>query len=118
MTRNQSSEPVQFLVDAQLPPALAAVLVERGHEAEHVRDIGLGNASDRDLWSYTLENDAVIVTKDEDFAAMIVLGTTGPPIVWVRIGNTRRGELIDWFDAQLDEIVALIEAGNRILELR
>ena len=49
---------------------------------------------------------------------MIVLGTTGPPIVWVRIGNTRRGELIDWFDAQLDEIVALIEAGNRILELR
>ena len=72
----------------------------------------------RDIVAVASEDEALRRIQDEDFAAMIVLGTTGPPIVWVRIGNTRRGELIDWFDAQLDEIVALIEAGNRILELR
>jgi len=32
---------MRFLVDAQLPPALARTLEAGGHEAEHVADIGL-----------------------------------------------------------------------------
>ena len=32
---------MKFLVDAQLPPALARRLREAGHEAQHVEDIGL-----------------------------------------------------------------------------
>jgi predicted nuclease of predicted toxin-antitoxin system len=59
---------VRFLVDAQLPPALARLIAERGHIAEHVTDIGPGDAPDRDLWRYALARQAVIVTKDEDFA--------------------------------------------------
>ena len=39
---------MKFLVDAQLPPGLARWLVARGHEADHVFDIGLGAASDAD----------------------------------------------------------------------
>ncbi len=30
---------VRFIVNAQLPPALAKMLVEFGHEAEHVIDL-------------------------------------------------------------------------------
>jgi predicted nuclease of predicted toxin-antitoxin system len=37
---------VKFLVDAQLPPALARWLREAGHEAEHVEDVGLREGSD------------------------------------------------------------------------
>lgn len=37
---------MRFLVDAQLPPALARWLVERSHEAEHVFDLGMIKASD------------------------------------------------------------------------
>jgi predicted nuclease of predicted toxin-antitoxin system len=32
---------MRFLVDAQLPPALAAWIRDQGHEATAVRDIGL-----------------------------------------------------------------------------
>lgn len=32
---------MRFLVDAQLPPALARWLAAQGHEAEHVGDIGM-----------------------------------------------------------------------------
>ncbi|WP_397220135.1 DUF5615 family PIN-like protein [Nocardioides sp. AE5] len=39
---------MRFLIDTQLPPALARLLVSRGHEAEHVVDIGPGEAPDRD----------------------------------------------------------------------
>jgi predicted nuclease of predicted toxin-antitoxin system len=41
---------VRFLVDAQLPPALARVLSEKGHEAEHVADLGLVSATDSKIW--------------------------------------------------------------------
>ena len=37
---------MRFLVDAQLPPALARWLVERGHDATHVHEIGMAEASD------------------------------------------------------------------------
>jgi predicted nuclease of predicted toxin-antitoxin system len=35
-----------ILVDAQLPPALARAIGERGHLAEHVADVGLVSADD------------------------------------------------------------------------
>jgi predicted nuclease of predicted toxin-antitoxin system len=57
----------RFLIDAQLPPALARRLTALGHVAEHVDDAGLASASDRRIWDYALNHSAVIVTRDEDF---------------------------------------------------
>lgn len=45
---------MRFLVDAQLPPALARFLSDAGYEAEHVYDIGMDAASDRTIWNYAL----------------------------------------------------------------
>jgi predicted nuclease of predicted toxin-antitoxin system len=41
---------VKFLVDNQLPVALTRWLRERGHDAVHVLELGLGQADDRQLW--------------------------------------------------------------------
>jgi predicted nuclease of predicted toxin-antitoxin system len=41
---------VRFLVDTQLPEALALWLSERGHQAEHVLDVGLGQSKDTPVW--------------------------------------------------------------------
>jgi predicted nuclease of predicted toxin-antitoxin system len=78
---------VRFLIDTQLPPALARVLEEHGHVAEHVNDIGLGDAPDSDLWRYALEHDAVIVTRDEDFADRLAVRNDGPSVVWIRVAS-------------------------------
>lgn len=109
---------MRFLIDAQLPPALARLLSDHGHVAEHVCDIGLRDASDRDLWRYALEHDAVLVTKDEDFPAMVLLNDSSPAIVWVRVGNTRRRALLEWFEPLIDRIIDLVCAGTRLVELR
>jgi predicted nuclease of predicted toxin-antitoxin system len=53
---------VKFLVDAQLPPALARWLVEAGVEAQAVREIGLREANDTAIWRYAEEYGCVIVT--------------------------------------------------------
>ena len=60
---------MRFVVDAQLPPALARMLAAAGHHAEHVIDIGRRDAEDTAIWQFALEHEAAIVTKDEDFAA-------------------------------------------------
>ena len=109
---------MRFLIDAQLPPALARLLVEHGHVAEHVTDIGPGNATDSWLWRYALEHGSVLITKDEDFRDMVVLRGSPPPVIWVRVGNTRRQALLIWFEPLIGRIVELIESGNQLVELR
>lgn len=94
------------------------MLSDHGHVAEHVCDIGPGATSDTDLWRYAIEHDAVLVTKDEDFPAMMLLSGSSPVIVWVRIGNTRRRALLEWFEPLIGSIIELAAAGNRLIELR
>ena len=105
-------------MDAQLPPALAGLLRDHGHTAEHVTDIGPGDTPDRDLWRYALDNEAVIVTKDEDFSIMFAMRGEAPTVVWVRIPNTRKAPLLAWFAPLIDRIVELVESGQTLIELR
>ena len=107
---------MRFLVDAQLPPALARRLESRGHEAEHVADLGMERAPDPQVRARAAESGAVVVTKDDDFAVHQLLHG-GPSIVWVRIGNTRRAELLRRFDAELPEIIAALQRGEKLIEL-
>ena len=55
---------MRFLVDAQLPPALARWLVANGHTAEHVADRQMEAASDAAIWDCALQEAAAIITKE------------------------------------------------------
>jgi predicted nuclease of predicted toxin-antitoxin system len=46
---------MKFIVDAQLPPALAHWLREQGHQAEHVTEVGLREADDSPIWHYAFD---------------------------------------------------------------
>jgi predicted nuclease of predicted toxin-antitoxin system len=59
---------VRFLVDANLPPALADWLTGRGCDAIHVRETGSASRPDREIWSEALAGGFLIITKDQDFA--------------------------------------------------
>jgi predicted nuclease of predicted toxin-antitoxin system len=107
---------LRFLVDAQLPPALARRLESLGHNAEHVAEHGLAKAKDDEIRAHAGKIGAVIITKDEDFAVHRVL-REGPAIVWVRIGNTRRAELLRRFETELPQIVAALERGETLVEV-
>lgn len=108
---------MRFLVDAQLSPALARWLAAQGHEAEHVADIGMQSASDAAIWDHASASSAAVVTKDEDFAQRKVLSRTGPVIVWIRLPNTRRRDLLTWFGTVLPDIVAAMEKGETLIEV-
>lgn len=108
---------MRFLIDAQLPPALARWFTAKGHEAEHVGDRGMQAASDIEIWNYALSTSAAIVTKDEDFAQRQVLTENGPVVVWIRLPNTRRRDLLAWFETVLPEVLAALARGETLIEV-
>lgn len=110
---------MRFIVDAQLPPALARCLAGHGHQAEHVADIGMADAKDSPIWEYALQHGAVIVTKDEDFPHRLNQNPEkAPSIIWLRIGNTSRRALLEWFEPLMPQIELLLEQGNQFIEVR
>lgn len=108
---------MRFLVDAQLPPALARWLTIKGHQAEHVADRQMQAASDAVIWDYALRQAAVIITKDEDFAQRKVLTNGGPVVVWIRLPNSRRRDLLAWFEAILPDVLSALERGETLIEV-
>jgi len=71
---------VNILIDAQLPPSLARLLVAAGHQARHVREVGLRDAPDPAIWDYAVREGAVILTKDEDSATNAFTGWPDDPL--------------------------------------
>ncbi|MFF0453664.1 DUF5615 family PIN-like protein [Nocardia africana] len=111
---------MKFLVDAQLPPALARAIAAEGHEAVHLCDVDLTAASDYAVWDEAVRREAVVITKDEDF---ILIGRTRtldstPPIVWIRIGNCSKKALLEAFMPILPTIVQMVDAGETVIEIR
>jgi len=76
---------LNFLVDAQLPPRLARWISSHGHDAAHVFDRGLQAADDPAIWEHARTENAVIISKDEDFVDRWLLSET--PVALPCSGN-------------------------------
>lgn len=110
---------MRFLVDAQLPPALARWLYAQGYPADHVVDLGMEGSPDRVIWEWASKEDVVIVTKDEDFAIWrIASSARTPSVLWLRMGNTRRSELLERMEVLLPQVLAGLERGEGLIEIR
>ena len=105
-----------FLIDAQLPPSLAVVLRDAGCDAVHVSDLDLLAATDRQIWNEAVSRSAVLVTKDRDFPISRAANNDGPPILWVRIGNTDNRTLIAQVLRALPTIINAVERGEPVIE--
>jgi predicted nuclease of predicted toxin-antitoxin system len=81
---------VTFLVDAQLPPVLAEWVATGTHKATH----GLERAKDETIWGHARDENAVLMTKDEDFADHWLLSDRPVPLIWIRKGNCSNRALI------------------------
>jgi len=108
---------VRFLVDQQLPPLLAERLRAGGHDAVHVRDLGLSAAADTAIWNEARRDNAVVISRDEDFVAL-TRRPGGARVVWVRLGNCTNASLLAAIEANWTAILGRLEAGEAFVELR
>ena len=108
---------MRFLVDAQWPPSLARFLVELGEEATPCRDLGLRDADDDVIWRFATSGGWCIVTKDEDFAIRCMTDMIGPPVVWLRIGNSTNPALFQWLSTLWLNVVHELRTGQVLVEV-
>lgn len=105
-------------LDAQLSPYLSRWISETfGIEVNHVRELGLRDAKDREIFLAAREAGTVVFTKDSDF--VFLLEQLGPPpqIIWLTTGNTSNAYLklvmVDSFASAWQ----LIQRGEALVEI-
>ncbi len=78
---------MKLLFDQNLSHRLVRALADIYPDCQHVRNVGLKEASDTEVWNFARDNGYAIVSKDSDFhQRSLVLGFP-PKVVWVRLGN-------------------------------
>lgn len=78
---------MRLIFDQNLSFKLVSTLADVFPDSVHVRDVGLTEADDLEVWEYARDNDLVIVSKDEDFHQLSFLLGPPPKVVWLRLGN-------------------------------
>ena len=106
-------------LDAHLSPQLAEWIRESlGHDAVPIRDLGLRDAEDTEIFSRGREAQAILLTKDRDFAEMVVRQGSPPVVIWLRCGNTSEVRLKEILSAHLADALQFIESGEDLIEIR
>jgi predicted nuclease of predicted toxin-antitoxin system len=108
---------VRLIVDQQLPPILATWFRDQGIDAFHVRELDLSAAADTAIWAEAMREDAVVVSRDEDFVRLF-RDRGGARLVWIRVGNCTNTTLLAMIEANWPEIVQRLSDGDRLIELR
>lgn len=72
-------------VEPSPSPRIAADLAEVGHDAVHVRDVGLARLTDADLLPFAPRTGRVIVSNDSEFGELLArTGAARPSILLLR----------------------------------
>jgi predicted nuclease of predicted toxin-antitoxin system len=78
---------MKLLFDQNVSPRLSRRLADIYPDSIHIREVGLRDAEDADIWEYARLNEFTIVSKDSDFQQRSLLYGHPPKFIWLRIGN-------------------------------
>jgi predicted nuclease of predicted toxin-antitoxin system len=97
---------VKFLIDNALPPRLADLLRESGHDAVHVRAYEMQEATDREILARALDEDRIVVSADSDFSTILASQEAErPSFILFRETNVRVAR--DYLDLLLSALPVL-----------
>jgi predicted nuclease of predicted toxin-antitoxin system len=111
---------MKLWVDAQLPPLLAEWINQQGFgvQASAVRDLGLRDATDPEIFQAARTVDAVVMTKDRDFVHLLDRHGPPPQVIWMRMGNCSNSALQQILDRTLPQALVLLQSGEPWVEIR
>lgn len=105
-------------VDANLSPAIAAWITSTfGVTAFALRDVGLRNAEDLEIFETAKAQDVIVMTKDSDFVNLVDRLGVPPQIIWLTCGNTSNARLREILSTTLPKALELLRAGEALVEI-
>jgi hypothetical protein len=78
---------VKLLFDENLSPKLVVALADIFPGSLHVDRVGLGGASDNEVWLYAQQHELTLVSKDVDFHEKSLLHGYPLKVICIRRGN-------------------------------
>jgi predicted nuclease of predicted toxin-antitoxin system len=72
---------MKILIDMNLPPQIADLLIAEGIDAKHWHTVGAYSAKDSEILSYAVQNDYIVLTYDLDFTALLAASPQQKPSV-------------------------------------
>ena len=107
---------MRFLLDMNLPPAMADWLRSEGHDAVHARELGYPALPDREIFARAVEARRIVVTFDLDFGEIAGL-TRGEHsgALLLRLRLTRQPYLRERLRVAITEAAAALETGAIVL---
>ena len=106
-------------IDAQLSPRMARWIEETfAVGCRHVRDIGLREAEDPEIFRQARDAVAVVMTKDEDLVNLVKRNEAPPQVIWVTSGNMSNARFRSLLAETFPDAVSLLESGEAVVEIR
>src|SRR5215216_4920225 len=106
-----------FLIDAQLPPRLARMLQQHGHQVYHTLDLPQQNRTDDDeIMRFADMHDCIVTTKDSDFVDAFYLQHRPQKLWLLSTGNISNRDLDTLIRSNIDHVVTLFQQ-YRFVEL-
>jgi predicted nuclease of predicted toxin-antitoxin system len=109
---------MKIWVDAQMSPVIATWISSNyAVNAVAIRDLGLRDAKDIQIFEAAGQEKAVVMTKDSDF--VLLLDNLGPPpqVIWVTCGNTSNARLKEVLTNTLPKALELLNLGEKLVEI-
>lgn len=105
-------------IDAQLPPSIAAWLSATfGVNAIAIKDLGLRDSQDKEIFAAARTANAVIMTKDSDFVDLVTRLGIPPQILWVTCGNVTNRHLRQVLIQTFPNALRLLQESEHIVEI-
>ena len=105
-------------VDAQLSPRLARWNADNFQvEAMPLRDLGLRDAEDEEIFAAARIAGAIILTKDSDFVHLLERNGSPPRVLWLTCGNTSEAALQQILSRNLSTALSFLADGENLVEI-
>jgi predicted nuclease of predicted toxin-antitoxin system len=91
---------VKLLFDQNISFRILSKIKINFPEAKQVRELGIENYSDLEIWKFAKEYNYTIVTFDGDFYDLSNLKGYPPKVIWLRFGNTRTDYIADLLNSR------------------
>jgi predicted nuclease of predicted toxin-antitoxin system len=100
---------MRLLLDQNISFRVIKKLKEVFTDVQSVRENGLENSEDIQIWEYARQNGFTIITFDEDFYNIQLLKGFPPKIIWFKTGNLNKNQFTEFMIAKKELINAFIE---------
>jgi predicted nuclease of predicted toxin-antitoxin system len=106
---------VTVVIDNCLPLSWVEFLRRHGHIARHWRELGPPNAPDAEILRWALENKAVVLTQDLDFAKLLFQTRARlPSVIQLRLDDVRPTHIGEDVVQSLRQKAAQLQEGALI----